>query len=175
MENRNILNKNNLIAIAIILLAAATRFMPHPDNFTPIGGLALFSGAYFTGKKRFFIPLLAMIVSDVVIGFHSTMPYVYGAFLLTIIIGHYIKHYQLPRIAAASLFSSFLFFVITNFGVWASSTMYEHTLKGLVDAYIMGIPFFKNTVMGDLFYTFTFFYGYSFVTRFVLNKKLEKI
>ena len=112
MEDRNILKKsqkeNIFVLIGIILLAVVARLIPHPPNFVPIGGLALFSGAHFSGKKAYFIPLAAMLVSDLFLGFHSTMVFVYLSFFLIILIGKKIKKNLKPQklLLAALRFSS---------------------------------------------------------------------
>ena len=149
--------------IVIILLAIVARVIPHAPNFAPIGGLALFSGSHFKKKIALIIPLTAMFVSDIFLGFHKTVPYVYVSFIIISLIGGLIKNNKWQSVALASLVSSVLFFLITNFGVWATRTMYVKNLDGLLQSYVMGLPFFRNTVLSDLFYSFSFFYGYRFL------------
>ena len=165
MENRKILKQAN--KIGIILLAVVTRLIPHAPNFSPIGGLALFSGANFKNKFSFLIPILAMIISDIFLGFHKTIPYVYLSFFIIFLIGRSIKNYKWKSLLSASLISSIIFFIITNFGVWLNFNMYPKTVDGLIQCYIMGIPFFRNTLISDLFYSFSFFYGYRFLSNFL--------
>mgnify|MGYP001590029378 CR=1 FL=1 len=161
---------------AIILLAVIARLIPHAPNFAPIGGLALFSGANFKKKSALLIPLAAMFFSDIFLGFHKTIPYVYLSFILITIIGKYIKENpKVINLISASLLSSVLFFLITNFGVWATGTMYQKNLNGLMQSYAFGIPFFRNTLISDLFYTFSFFYGYRFLSKFISKKLLTKL
>ena len=137
----------------IKLVAVSIRLLPHMPNFTPIAAMALFGGVYLNKKFAFVIPLAAMFVSDIFLGFHQTMPYVYGSFILAGVIGLWLKnHKSAKNIICASFISSILFFLITNFGVWAVG-WYPRTLSGLMQSYVMGIPFFKNTVFGDLCYT----------------------
>ena len=143
-------------------------------NFTPIAAMALFGGVYLNKKFAFVIPLAAMFVSDIFLGFHQAMPYVYGSFILAVVIGLWLKNNKSAKnIFCASLISSILFFLITNFGVWAGG-WYPRTLSGLMQSYIMGIPFFRNTVLGDLLYTGVFFGAYELVqlliTRYSVNK-----
>jgi len=149
--------------IVIILLAIVARVIPHAPNFAPIGGLALFSGSHFKKKIALIIPLTAMFVSDIFLGFHKTVPYVYVSFIIIALIGGLIKNNKWQSLALASLTSSVLFFLITNLGVWATGTMYVKNLDGLLQSYAMGLPFFRNTVLSDLFYSFSFFYGYRFL------------
>ncbi len=160
---------------AIILLAVVARLIPHAPNFAPIGGLALFSGANFKKKSALLIPLAAMFISDIFLGFHNTILYVYVSFIIIFLIGQLIKKNQWQSILKASLISSVLFFVITNFGVWATGTMYQKNLNGLMQSYAFGIPFFRNTLISDLFYTFSFFYGYRFLSNFTFKKLLAKL
>jgi hypothetical protein len=155
--------------LAIILLAIVARLVPHAPNFAPIGGLALFSGNNFKNKTALLILLLAMFISDIFLGFHKTMPFVYASFIIIALIGGLIKNQKWQSIVLASLTSSVLFFLITNFGVWATGSMYVKNINGLIQSYAMGIPFFRNTVISDLFYSFSFFYGYKFLSGFVFK------
>ena len=142
-----------------ILLAAVSRLFPHIPNFTPIAAMALFGGVYFTDKRlAFVIPLIAMFLSDAAIqlvygwGFHNTMIYVYAGFILTSVIGMIVRrNVSILSIAAGSITASILFFIITNFGVWAASG-FQMGIAGLNATYIMGIPFFAPTLVGDLFF-----------------------
>lgn len=160
----------------IIFLAVIARLIPHAPNFAPIGGLALFSGSHFKKKIALIIPLTAMFFSDIFLGFHKTVPYVYVSFIIIALIGGLIKKDKWQSLASASLVSSVLFFLITNFGVWATGAMsYSRNLNGLMQSYAMGLPFFRNTIISDLFYSFSFFYGYRFLSNFVFKKLLAKI
>ena len=173
MEDRKVLkNFQRLISYAaIILLAVIARLIPHAPNFAPIGGLALFSGINFKKKSALLIPLSAMFISDIFLGFHKAIPYVYASFIVIALIGGLIKNNKWQSLLKASLISSVLFFLITNFGAWATGSMYQKNLSGLMQCYAFGIPFFRNTLISDLFYTFSFFYGYRFLSS-VLFKKL---
>jgi len=175
MEDRKVLNQKIISYGAIVLLAVVARLIPHAPNFAPIGGLALFSGANFKKKSALLIPLVAMFFSDIFLGFHKTIPYVYVSFVIIALIGGLIKNNKWQSLLKASLVSSVLFFLITNFGVWATGTMYQKNLSGLMQSYAFGIPFFRNTLISDLFYTFSFFYGYRFLSSFVFKKLFSKI
>jgi len=150
------------IAVGVVVLGAVLlRLVPHLPNVAPIGALALFSGAILSGPVGFAIPLVAMGISDIFLGFHSTIPYVYGSFLLIGGIGYMIRKKTSPlTIALASLCGSLLFFVVTNFGSWLTSPLYQKNMSGLLQSYVMGLPFFRNTLLGDLFYNAVFFVGY---------------
>ncbi|HLL61255.1 MAG TPA: DUF6580 family putative transport protein [Candidatus Nitrosocosmicus sp.] len=172
MENRNILTKKeNILVFGLIILAIVlTRLLPHPVNFAPVAAVSLFAGAHMTGRSKYFIPLLIMFLSDLFLGFHSTMIFVYGAFTLSVFLGRYLKQTNFYKTTTLTLFSSVLFFLITNFGVWLMNSMYEKSFFGLMQCYLMGIPFFRNTVLGDLMYTYAFFYGYRFISQYFRMK-----
>ena len=161
-------NQPRLIAIlAAILIAAALRLVPHWPNFTPIGAMALFGGAYF-GRRAlaFAAPLGALLVSDAVLGFHAGMPFVYGSVALIVLLGWAIAKRITPlSIAAAALASSVLFFAVTNFGTWLASGMYPPTLTGLAACYVAAIPFFQNTLAGDLAFSALLFGGFALLEQ----------
>lgn len=154
--------------ILIIIIAVILRLIPHPPNFAPIGAMALFGGAYFDKKYAIIILLVALLVSDVFLGFHSTMLYVYASFILTGIIGLRVSKQKTPiTILIASIISSVAFYVITNFGVWLSTDLYPKTITGLAESYILALPFFRNTLIGDLFYTVLLFSGYELMVKYI--------
>ena len=158
-----------LVLFVGVLLAAASRLIPHPANVTPIAAMALFGGAHFSNRvAAFLVPLSAMILSDLILGFHSTMPFVYGSFVLIVLIGTLLRRRRtVPAVGVAAMASSVLFFLVTNFGVWVTGTLYPKTWTGLVTAYVAGLPFFRNTVLGDLFYVAVLFGGFAFLERYI--------
>jgi len=163
---------NFIVAVLLILFAAFSRLIPHPANFTPIAAIALFSGVYLKKKYFLIIPVAAMLLSDIFLGFHSTMIWVYGSFAVIALIGLWLKsHKKAGYIFGTTLVSSIIFFIVTNFGVWLSG-YYGFTFNGLVECYVMAVPFFKNTVAGDLFYVAAMFGIYEFVSRYFLSPKL---
>lgn len=144
-----------LAILGLIVFAVLLRLLPHWPNFTPVASVALLGGVAIRRKElAFLLPLAVMLLSDWVIGFHSTMFAVYSSFLLIVALGMWLKgHLNVLTLFGASLLSSFLFFAITNFASWQSGMMpYTHDAQGLMQAYIAGIPFLLNGVMGDLFY-----------------------
>ena len=159
------MNANNSRIVALlfaILLAATLRLVPHPPNFTPIGAMALFSGAYL-GRRgmAFAAPLGAMVLSDVVLGFYSGFWITYVAVALIVVVGWLtLTRVSVLRVGGAAIASSVLFFVVSNFGTWVSSGMYPHTFAGLSACYVAAIPFFRNTIAGDLFYATLLFGGF---------------
>lgn len=149
-----------------MLFAVILRLIPHPPNIAPIAAMALFGGAYLDKRYALLIPLAALFISDFFIGFHNTMLFVYGSFLVAGLMGIWLqKHKTIPNTIGATLISSLLFFLITNFGVWLVGGLYPKTFQGLVDAYFYAIPFFRNTIIGDLFYVGLFFGSYELVLR----------
>lgn len=148
-----------VVLAGMILFAAATRLMPHPYNFAPITAMALFGGAHFSDKRQaFLVPLAAMLLSDLLLGFHSTIFFVYGSFAAIVLIGLKLRERRsLLRIAGATVLSSVFFFVVTNFGVWALQSLYPKTPAGLLACYAAALPFFHTTLLGDALYTAALF------------------
>lgn len=157
-----------LPASTIIFFAVILRILPHPPNVAPITALALFGGVYLNKKLALIIPITVMIISDFFIGFHNTMLFVYGSFLLIGVMGLWIKnHKSLKHIAAASFISSVLFYLITNFGVWLVSGMYEQSINGLIKSYMLALPFFRYTIIGDFLFTAIFFTAYELILKLI--------
>ncbi len=160
----------NLIAILIVVLAISTRLLPHPDNFTAVGASALFAGVYLKKKYALWLPLAIMVISDMIIGLHNLIFFTWGSFMLMGIIGLWIrKRKNIPNVIFGTVTGSLSFFFITNFAVWAFTPMYAKTAQGLVQCYLMGLPFFRNTIAGDLFYVGVIFGAYEAV-RYLLPK-----
>ena len=156
-----------LALTAIVLAAAASRLTPHPPNMTSIAALALFAGAHFEDRRlAFAVPLSAMLLADVALGFHSGMPAVYLSFSLIVGLGLMLRGRRQPAlIAGAALTGSILFFVLTNLSVWAFSAMYPRTLAGLGACYLAALPFFRNSLTGDLAYALLLFGGFALLER----------
>lgn len=166
-----------LIAVVIILLAAASRLVKHPWNFTPMAAMALFAGCYLRKKWGVLLPLAAMLVSDYFIGFYDwqVIASVYLSIALAFAIGWYLNKYlKWYNVVFASLASSITFFVITNFAVWAFFNWYPHTWQGLLNCFTLALPFFRNTLIGDLFYVGFFFGSYELVLRLAEKKVWER-
>ena len=153
----------------MILLAAATRLIPHPPNFAPIMAIALFGGAQFADRKQaFLVPLLAMLLSDAVIGFHSQMGLVYLAFAVIVLIGQGLRNNRSAgRVAGTAFACSLLFFAVTNLGVWAFQAMYPKTVAGLAACYVAALPFLQNSLAGDALYTLFLFGGFALAERWI--------
>lgn len=163
--NREIFNSRFLILCGMILFAGLTRLLPHYPNFTAVGAMALFGGAYFTDRKlAFIVPLTAMFLTDLIIGLHATMIPVYFSFIIIVAIGMGIKNKKKAgAITLSAISASVVFFIITNFGMWLSGTMYPKNIAGLAECYIAAIPFFHYTALGDLFYSAVLFGAFELV------------
>src|SRR6267378_2277681 len=152
-----------LLALVLILLAAALRMAPHPWNFTPVGAMALFSGAVLKDRRlAFFFPLLALFLGDIFIGFHKLIPIVYPSFLLNVAIGLWLRDRRtVARVSLATLLGATQFFLITNFAVWWLLGSFPKSAAGLATCYLAGLPLFWNTLAGDAVYAALLFGGYA--------------
>lgn len=161
-----------MLAYFLIFLGAFLRILPHPANFAPIAAIALFGSAYLNKKLALILPLVAMIISDYFIGFDSLSSRltVYGTFILVGLLGFWLRVKRSPgRIVAASLAGSLIFYLITNFAFLYPAGMYSHDLNGVMSSYINALPFFRNTLLGDLFYVSLFFGIYELASYYVKN------
>ncbi len=165
---KKLLTTRTIFVISAIVIAAFMRLIPHWPNFTPVAAIALFGGAYLNRKAlAFLIPVAAMLISDLFLGFHSAMLAVYAALIITVFIGLRLgKNVKAGYVGIASLSSSVIFFLITNFASWMMGAMpYSRDFSGLMQAYVAGIPFFNNGVLGDLFYSTILFGGFYLVSK----------
>jgi len=159
-----------MIALMIVVIGIVMRFLPHPANVTPIAAIALFAGAYLNRKYVLWVPLAIIVISDLVIGLHDVVLYTWGSFLLIGLIGMWVKgNKRLLNIGLASVASSSLFFIVTNFGVWMQ--WYPRNLQGLANCYMLALPFYRNTFIGDIVYVAVFFGIYELVARSVKNTR----
>ena len=160
--------KNSVyLALGLVALLTLSRLIPHPPNFTPILGMAVFSGAIISKRIiAYLVPLAAMLLSDLYLGFHASMPIIYFSLAVCVLIGTFIE-------ARVSILSSFLsisfgviiFFLITNFMVWYGSGMYEHSISGLMTCYFMGLPFVQNTFISSILYGMGAFLIYDIINK----------
>ncbi len=181
-----------LAAGGMAVAAGAIRLLPHLPNFTPVGALGLFAGGRLRGWQAFAIPLLVMAASDVLLwsiyGYKPFNPYVYACFFINVMLGGlFLQKGGLWRVPAVSLFASLLFFVVTNFGVWAGSdgSLYPKTMAGLGACYVAALPFagnwntdgtqfFFGTVVGDLAYSVLFFGLYAVILHVLERRKARE-
>ena len=161
------MNKKLFTLVAIIFAVALFRVLPHPPNVSPVAAMALLGGAYFTDKRMAFIlPFLALFLSDLIIGFHNSMIVVYAGFALTVGMGIWMqKKITANRVAATTVASTLLFFIISNFGAWMMTGMYPMNAGGLLQAYVAGIPFLQNSLLGNLAFSAVMFAGFAMMQR----------
>ena len=169
--------KKYLPAFILITLGIAARFLPHPANFAPIGAIAIFSGLYLPKKWGVILPLGAMFFSDIFIGFYALpiMLSVYAGFALMALLGLMVrKNKKLSTALSGAILGSVIFYLMTNGAVWAFGSLYPHTAAGLLQSYFMAIPFFRNSLLGDLFYTGALVGAYETVLIWQARRQLAK-
>lgn len=164
-----------ILAAVMIILAAAVRILPHPWNFTPIGAMALFSGATFRDRRvAFLFPLVALFAGDLFIGLHRFIAIVYASFLLSVFIGTRLaNHCGILRIGGAVFLGALQFFLVTNFAVWQLFGTYPQTPAGLAACYFAGLPLFGNALAGDALYATLFFGIFALAEKFFPALRLE--
>jgi hypothetical protein len=163
------------VALSLTVAAALLRLVPHPPNFAPVGGIALFGGARLRGWQAYAIPILAMLVTDPILSHmagYSAYSWatlvIYGCFLINVLLGRaFLRSSNKPgRIISVALLGSFQFFVLTNlFDWWTNPTLYTHDFAGLAACYVAALPFFGRTLLGDLFYSGVLFGAYALLSR----------
>ena len=182
--------QTSLIAI-IILVAVFTRLIPHPPNFSPIAAIGLFGAAHFAKKwHAFLVTLLGIWLSDLVINnyiynssgsefvwFYSGFYWQYISYVLIILCGSLIfkNSISISNTLSGVISSSGIFFFISNFGVWATSSMYAKNFPGLVNCYIAGIPFISNTIISDLLFTTVLFGTYYLIQNEFTSLRLKHL
>jgi len=160
-----------VVITAIVMVLAISRLLPHPFNFSPIAALALFGGARYSNRfAAYLIPLAAVWVSDLFLNFAFYGRFVpfydgalvtYAAFAMIVLLGSLsLRRFSAKNLLFTSLSASVLFFMVSNFGVWAFSGLYPLTSAGITACYAAAVPFFRNTLAGDLVYSFAVFYAF---------------
>ena len=176
MKNNFKFNPQTLIIISFIILASLSRFIPHIQNFSPIGAISLFGAAFFKSKwKAFLIPISATWISDLFLNniiyseyysgftwFYEGSHWQFFSYALIILLGLslYKNNINLTKLGLGAFGSTLIFFLVSNFGVWFSGVIYTKNFAGLVSCYVAGIPFLKGTVLGNLFYVPILFGSY---------------
>ncbi len=162
------------LVVFLIALAMLGRFVSVGElgNFTPVGAVALFAGCYLRDRRlAYLVPMIAMVLSDAVIGFHSLIPIVYACFMVCVWLGQSLRtRLSGARLLQFALLNSLLFFVVTNFAVWTAGSLYPHTGAGLLQCFTMAIPFFKNDLLGTLMYSALLFGGFNWVQQSVTKR-----
>ena len=171
MINLNFVKKKDLFPIILILILAMSRLIPHPPNFTPVISVAIMSGYLFRNIYLSFVVLItSMILADAFIGFYENMLFVYLSLLLIAYIFYKIAgKINLKNLFIYSFFGSVIFYLISNFGVWYFGNLYEKNFNGLIECYFLAIPFFKNTVLSTIFFTYITFVLDHFFKRKMLS------
>jgi hypothetical protein len=161
-----------LLPTLIIIIGVLFRLIPHVPNIAPITALALFGGMYLDKKYALIIPLIIMVISDFFLGFHDTVLFVYVSFFISGLLGLWARKQKTAgRILLITLLASTIFFIITNFGVWLVGHLYPRNLKGLIECFIMALPFFRNTIFGDLLYTTAFILIFEFLEYIIKRRQ----
>lgn len=161
-----------LFFITAAFLALASRWLPHPDNFSALGGV-IFLGGFLAQRSRgvLLASFLTLLVSDLLIGFYSGIEWVYLGYLTIFAIGHFSRSASegaYLSLGLANSLSAVSFFILSNFGVWFSSGLYEKSAQGLLNCYLMGLPFFHMTFLSQLLVGTALCIGYNFFEKSVL-------
>lgn len=163
-----------MIVYALIFLGFVLRVVPHMPNFAPVAAIAVFAGAYLNKRVVPWVPLAIMMASDLVIGLHDVVLYTWGAFVVIGFIGMSLRgRVTTLRAAGTTIISSFVFFAITNFGVWLA--WYPRTLQGFTECYIKAIPFLRNDVIGNLAWALILFGLYELARKLVTEPRSRAV
>ncbi len=156
------------MVVVLILLAVASRLLPHPPNFAPIAAVGLFAGSVFSRRAGWLVPFAALLISDLVLGFYHpvSMVWNYLGFAACLLLGSGLvgTRRSVVRLAGATLASSVAFFALSNLGMWMSG-YYPRTFAGLVECYVAALPFFRNTLASDALYTAALFGAWALLSR----------
>lgn len=158
------IKKEHLLILTLLVLGSLSRLVPHAPNFTAVTAMALFAGAYLRPQVAIWLPALVLFITDLSLGFHSTMVFVYAAMMLVGVLSTTVlkPNTAAIRVLGTTMAGSLLFFVITNLGVFLVDGMYPKTILGFAECYAMAIPFLKNQMAGDLFFSGILFGAYKF-------------
>jgi len=160
------------VAFGLISLAVLLRVLPHPANFAPIAAVAIFGGSVLPRRLAVVTPLLAMIISDWFIGFHDLILVTWGCYaLIALASSFWLQKRTVARTVALTFGGSLLFFFVTNFAVWAQGRLYQRSLNGLIQCFTLALPFFRNTALGDIFFTVALFGLYGLASRILKFSK----
>lgn len=161
------------VLFGFIFTALLSRFLPHPPNFTAINAVALFSAyAYNDLRLSFAIVCCTMLLSDLVLGLHSLMPFVYFCIGAVTLMSKIRFRCSIPVTLTAG---SILFFLVVNFGVWQFDGIYPNTLEGLALCYIAALPFFANQLLGDLLFGALLFGLFSLSEKYFPALRVEAL
>ncbi|HOV91921.1 MAG TPA: hypothetical protein PLC04_02415 [Candidatus Kapabacteria bacterium] len=165
---------NFILLNLLIILAIASRFLPHPPNFTAVISVGIFAGFLFKNKTiGYIVPIIAMVASDIILGFHSTIWAVYLSLIIATLIGARVKKSNIGSITLSSLISATIFYIITNFAVWSNGIMYPMNYSGLISCYISAIPFFGYSLLSTFIFSFILFGLYSLFEKYIFSKQID--
>ena len=169
METR-VTRTQNTIATALIAAGVVLRLLPHAANFAPVGAIALFGGATLSPRLAITLPLAVMALSDLLIGLHGTVLFTWSGFVLVGLFGLLLRHKSnWVRVPLGAAGSALIFYTVSNFGVWVEGKLYAHTLQGLIDCFMAGLPFLKTTFLADLIYSTALFGAFALATHRTLQ------
>jgi len=164
-----------MLAILLLVLGIASRFIFHVPNFTPVIALALFGGVYLKRRQAILLPLALFAITDLFLGFHSVMAFTWGSVVLIALAGLWLRdHKKVSTTVTTSLASSVGFFLITNLGVWMVGGLYPLSFAGLVECFTLAIPFFRSTLLSTLAYTVVLFGVYELIAMKAKNTRFAK-
>ncbi|MDC0215474.1 hypothetical protein OAJ75_00070 [Candidatus Pelagibacter sp.] len=163
-------DKQDLFPVSLILIMVVSRLIPHPPNFTPIIAIAMMSGFFFKNLNfSLIILIVSMLLGDIFLGFYSSMAFIYMPLCLIVLCMFKINNkINFKNLFFMGLGSSIFFYLTSNFGVWAIGTMYEKNVSGLINCYILAIPFFKNTLISTVIFSYT-----AYSANYYLKKKFS--
>ena len=155
-----------MLAIGLVIIGILSRCIVHAPNFTPLLAITLFAGAFLPKRQAIIVPISLFVITDLIIGLHSVVAFTWGSVGLIALMGLYLKRKKsIKNVALTSFFSAIVFYVVTNFGVWAIMSTYPKTLAGLIDCYVMAIPYFRNTLVSTVLYSLVMFAGYEYLAN----------
>ena len=161
------ISKQEIFPIGLILILAISRLIPHPPNFTPVIAVAIMSSCFFKNINLSIIILtLSMLLSDLFIGLYYNIIFVYfSLILITIVFFKLSKKINYKTLFIFSFFGSLIFYIISNFGVWMLGNLYEKNINGLINCYVLAIPFFKNTFLSTTLFSYGAYFAQNFYKR----------
>ena len=138
------------VSLGIFIALSASRFIPHPPNFTSLLALSFYVPTLL-GIRYLPVLIVSFALTDLIIGFHNTVFFTWGSVFIIGFISLYFKKSIISRIGGA-LFGALLFYIITNFGVWTLGS-YGYTMNGLIICYTLAIPFFAYSLISTFIFS----------------------
>ena len=174
-----------LVGAVLIAIAVFSRVVLHLPNFAALAAVGLFAGFYFKGNIAFLVPLLSVFISDLFIGFYDlgVMVFVYAGWLVPVFIGRSTLAVKginawmdkILTVGGKALAVSAVFYLISNLGVWLFSGMYQPTFAGLIECYVLAVPFFRATILGDLAFSGLLFGAFYLLSAFSEDKEVAAV